>query len=380
MKLQPVSRYRNSGYPTRHILDSQPELLRVTPRRWHTNAAVLAALTSASLIIATRWAAADDAKQPSRVAPIFTHGEGQGVFGCVAVNPPVILSEDEARYVVVQELAAAGLKMTADVKTLPDLIVGKDNEGNETKMPLVLDGTDEKTGISYEFVSATDQQQWNPQEFVTTVYNYNTKGTAENLGEALRAANPGGNYGIFYDPMSQKHPRNEQAASATLSESRTFNESTLVNVSTLRNPFKLELKKDDDKSGGFTVLSGDRSLQMTQFSNLAVAQNKMIVLPVQVETRNYSIYVPLQTVANFFGLTVKSQEGESAITVSKGETKISLELCELKNTRTGLQQQYAIDRARAPWESPMLANEAVRQNLREQVTDFLAWLKAEEVI
>jgi len=50
----------------------------------------------------------------SLVAPIFRHGAGHGSFGCKAVNPPVFLSEDEARQVIIEEGETGGLSFTLD--------------------------------------------------------------------------------------------------------------------------------------------------------------------------------------------------------------------------------------------------------------------------
>lgn len=46
------------------------------------------------------------------VAPIFEHGEGRGATGCVVVNPPVFLSEQDAMQVIREELPKSGVSLS----------------------------------------------------------------------------------------------------------------------------------------------------------------------------------------------------------------------------------------------------------------------------
>lgn len=110
MKLAPLKDYRGPGYPTQEILDQHPELLRVLPRRWHNNPLVLGALAGLLGLMEQSLARADENKPALRVAPIFEHGKGQGAFGCVVANPPVFLTEAEAREVIEEEAKKAGVE------------------------------------------------------------------------------------------------------------------------------------------------------------------------------------------------------------------------------------------------------------------------------
>ena len=86
MEIKPLKNYAKPGYPIRPEVDERPELLRLLPKRWQANPAVVAALTAClAMAAAGRSAAADT---PTCVAPVFEHGRGTGSFGCVAVNPP----------------------------------------------------------------------------------------------------------------------------------------------------------------------------------------------------------------------------------------------------------------------------------------------------
>lgn len=157
MKVAPVTRYTEPRFPTHAILDAHPELLRMVPARWRNNHAVLTVLASLCLAMTGSKAIASSANPakvghtpiPSQVAPIFEHGVGHGAFGCQAVNPPVFLSEEEARQVIVEEGKRAGIFFSPDSITLPDIKVPITNEWNtlkdaKTKVhTLKLDGTDQ---------------------------------------------------------------------------------------------------------------------------------------------------------------------------------------------------------------------------------------------
>lgn len=125
------------GYPTRPQLLAMPgRLAEHLPDSWQEMIAK-GGLTVAFLISglagcsdsgpsptpapATR-AAGNAATQPTTragmlapvaaiVAPIFNHGEGIATTGRVVATPPVFLTEEEARQVIRDELARAGLKM-----------------------------------------------------------------------------------------------------------------------------------------------------------------------------------------------------------------------------------------------------------------------------
>ena len=109
MNLTPLKVYRAPDYPTQEILCQRPELLRTLPRRWHNNRLVLGTLAGILALMEQSNAKAED--QPAlRVAPVFEHGKGQGAYGCVVVTPPVFLTEAEARDVIEEEAKKAGVE------------------------------------------------------------------------------------------------------------------------------------------------------------------------------------------------------------------------------------------------------------------------------
>lgn len=224
MEIRPVKRYAMPAYATSEILEQHPELLRLVPKRWQSNQVVLTALTGLCMMMLGSRAVAADTSQngekkktppASAVAPLFIHGEGHGTFGCIAVNPPVFLSEDEARQVIVEEAKKAKIEFKVNGATLPKVEVPITNsnlpprvpdpnapqEAKTKEQPLELDGTEKKRNIAFEFVSEADFEAWQKKlEFVTMVQLKDVKGTAQLLREGIEKAGPKGVYGVFYDP------------------------------------------------------------------------------------------------------------------------------------------------------------------------------------
>ena len=204
MKLQPVHRYPQPQLPTREIVDQSPDLLRLLPRRWQGNAAVVTAL-AACLAMSGCNRKAPASGPPSRVAPVFMRGDGLGSFGCKIINPPVFLSEDEARKVIADEAKRAGLTFLKDTRTATGVgvpvISNKGKTGWETQ-PLDLDGVDEKHNIAFEFVSLDDSYEWRAKgEAWYSVGNHNLQDLAKQLRHGLSKAKPGGTLAVFYDPF-----------------------------------------------------------------------------------------------------------------------------------------------------------------------------------
>ena len=203
-------------YPVRSEVDAHPELLRLLPKRWQGNAAVVAALTACLAL--TNYSQASTRNAATHVAPVFQHGYGGGVFGCSAVNPPVFLSEDEARQVIVEEAKRAGINFIKDGKKLPkiempgnavlarvtkpDKTAGYENRPEASSVKSIdLDGLDKKRNIAYEFVSEQDLKDW--QTGITTMGTTGGEdliGTAKAFAAGIAKAKPGGTYGVFYDP------------------------------------------------------------------------------------------------------------------------------------------------------------------------------------
>lgn len=217
MKVTPVKHYSDYHYPTRSIIDEHPELLKLLPKRWQGNPMVLAALTGMCMLMAGARdvEAYSKATVPAtRVAPIFDHGDGRGSFGCYAINPPVFLSEAEARTVIIEEAKRAGIDFKPDGFTLKNVDVpitnrfysndGDDATEKTKKQPLALDAVDAKRHIAFEYVSDKDFDAWHIKDpkAISLGETVNIKGTAEILRTGLLKAKSGETIAVFYDPCT----------------------------------------------------------------------------------------------------------------------------------------------------------------------------------
>jgi hypothetical protein len=57
----------------------------------------------------------------AKVAPIFEYGAGRAGDGCVVVNPPVFLSEQDAMQVIREELKKSGVVLGDEKVILPEI-------------------------------------------------------------------------------------------------------------------------------------------------------------------------------------------------------------------------------------------------------------------
>lgn len=233
MKTKSVRRYRAPAYPTQAYLLDHPELLRWVPRRWQRNRLVLGVLGLVIPLVVSRPALAADGKgapaAAPRVAPLFLHGDGRGAFGCVVVNPPVFLTEDEARQVVQDEARKAGLNFVTNALTLKGAQVPVTDqfaftEDRETKdgdkkgaraaklqkRDLALDGYDKKHDVAYQVVTQDDFAQWERKDRTMwcSVSSYDFKTTAQTLTNGLTQAKGQTIVGVFYEPAASA-PRAE---------------------------------------------------------------------------------------------------------------------------------------------------------------------------
>lgn len=228
MRVQPRRRYAAPAYPTRAYLLEHPELLRWVPKRWRRNPLVLAVLGMALPLLQSHATGGEDAKGTApaaiRVAPLFLHGDGRGSFGCVAINPPVFLSEDEARDVIREEAKKAGLNLaktdltlkgvslpvTNQYEFLEDLDQSSEKKADQSerakrektqKGDLALDGYDAKHRVAFEFVSQKDFEAWEKTDgVVSTASDYDLKKTAEQLRHGLAQTKGDTVVGVFYEP------------------------------------------------------------------------------------------------------------------------------------------------------------------------------------
>lgn len=221
METKPVRRQATPRYPTRlEVLADGTLLEKHMPAAWKNCAEMAGAV--AILLSVNGCLAQAQKPEPGEnttaavVAPIFVHGEGRGATGCVVVNAPVFLSEQDAMQVIREELQKSGIALTEQNVKLSDVSISSQQEiwgekngeldintqpTGETK-PLVLQALDPKKRVGVEIVHARDYEDLGGGRSGSTVQGYDFKRVAEEVRK--RVASKGRNlyFGTFYDPMA----------------------------------------------------------------------------------------------------------------------------------------------------------------------------------
>jgi hypothetical protein len=138
----------------------------------------------------------------------------------MAVNPPVYLSEDEARQVIQEEAKKAGLEFSADAATtsmaiapvadhywcqgyrLTRGLTGEQVRGTPSGgHALTLDGVDPKRHVAYEFVSRRDYIAFQSKDpgCVIPKSPSSMAGAAEAPRQTVRSSDATPWVGVFYD-------------------------------------------------------------------------------------------------------------------------------------------------------------------------------------
>ena len=152
------------------------------------------------------------------VAPMFIHGEGIGVFGCVVIMPPVFINEADAKQIILNEFKKANLNF--ENKYSDNIPVSRKLEKYEYSnsdwkkidtletSDLSLDGYCKELNFAFEFVSSEDYEKFaNSDEGLSSVAHENYINAAENIRKALKKNNKV-NSVIFYEPLPRIN-RNE---------------------------------------------------------------------------------------------------------------------------------------------------------------------------
>ena len=278
----PLKAYGTPKYPTIAEI-GRADLSRV-PARWQGLHAVAATLGAAAMtlkaialdaesakpvadapVVAVPDAAKDGAKPSAAVAktpvtdvcpllPTAIAGEGRGGFGCVAMNPPVILSEGEALEIIEREFKRHGIELV-DAPILEGAMVparGREAEklmwrGNELvelierkkkagaseeelkslkwvgyfskttnadlQMPLVkrewrMDFGSSDGRVMVEYISANDEDLWLKSRVPKTGWSTGSycdvRDAAERAVKGFAARTEGRpmTIGVFYDPLA----------------------------------------------------------------------------------------------------------------------------------------------------------------------------------
>ncbi|NLE56935.1 MAG: hypothetical protein GX616_01130, partial [Planctomycetes bacterium] len=176
----------------------------------------------------------DLAGKAAIVAPIFEHGEGRGATGCIVVNPPVFLSEEEALQVITEELQQAGLHFSQRDVPMDDVSIPLRIEvqredwvtgcagltakpaRTQTKS-LNLDLLDSTRFVAVEFVSQSDhgdaRANYDDTDDTTitlwssSVQDYDFRDTAAWIAKYAGEQGRGLRLGVFYDPLERPRPK-----------------------------------------------------------------------------------------------------------------------------------------------------------------------------
>lgn len=228
MDLQPIRRYAEPAYPTRHMLLADPGILqRHLPPSWQRLAGVggiLAFFLQAEVLAGEAATPAPPVGGAAIIAPIFRHGEGRGSFGCVAVSPPVFLSEEEALVVIGEELGRKGVALSqratvwTDTPVAPRTVerVFTKKEGEKDKPPvedtanaksLVVDAVDPGKGIAVEYIAQANYETLGGVDPYrgSTVSSFDFIDAAGYLARKAAVHHEAGKrwMGVFYDPMGR---------------------------------------------------------------------------------------------------------------------------------------------------------------------------------
>lgn len=273
MKLTPLKHYKNPDYPTREATLSNPTLLNeCVPERWKEKR-ILTTMLAVYLLgpdKAEAQVAGSTSIQPAMVtgneahrsgitekekerrqlrpsiAPIFIHGDGRGSTGCVVMNPPVFLSEAEARKVIEEEMMKEHIFFDKKNVQLEDVRIPEEFESwSREGSPVQLDGYSSKFNLGYEVVTQEDYHQLGGEHSLSTVQSYDLVKAAENLRNKMKERGKM-NFAVFYDPLED--------IPTSPSKNVTYEE--------MRYYYELDDSDDDRSSEGSRAAATQRSIEV----------------------------------------------------------------------------------------------------------------------
>jgi len=169
------------------------------PARWQGNPTVIGAVAALAAMASgcqKQEARSKPLKETaSLIAPVFKHGDGIGSYGCVAINPPVFLSEDEARSVIYEEAKKAGIHFKPDHRTIYD----NKKQISIDRVKIELEGIDRERGIGFVYVDEKSNDL--KSETFGTAFEYKTYESAVTVVNELNKAKPKMVVGTFYEPL-----------------------------------------------------------------------------------------------------------------------------------------------------------------------------------
>ena len=251
----PKRSYSAPRYPTIHEIGA-PDFARV-PTRWRGIRALASTLGAAAMslkslaldaaaeptpktalptAVAPDAAARNDEKREAPATdvcplpPAALAGDGFGAFGCVAMNPPVMLPEAEALEIIEREFAKRGIELvdapeldgveapvsklerSREDRNLVANIIRRRAQGDEVrrkKRRWMLDLGTKDGKIMVEYISRADERVWvrDPREEAgvwSSVSGCDIRRAAELAVKGFSARKEGRpvKIGVFYDPMA----------------------------------------------------------------------------------------------------------------------------------------------------------------------------------
>lgn len=289
------------------------------------------------------WSAWHNRLHPGvAIAPIFLHGRGhytQGIGGAQA-PPRCFLSEEEALWIIQNELATVGLH----VSTTPVTTDVKEPLTNPyglqiPRIPnaLTLDAQDSHRNIYLEYVSSSDFAQWAGGQLIDVRmftgstaggrYQYDTHNAAIRTRNKLKETHRQGNYGVVYDPVTT--PRYEDECQGILVGGRVY--------ASLSDILYLQLPRIE-------------TIDPRKLDDLSEAQKKALGWRWQYET-----LVDITRLCTMLHLSYHWD----------ADTRIAT----ITDSATAIKKYISIG-------GPALS----KQELRAQLQDFISWLKGQGVI
>jgi hypothetical protein len=225
----PVAVVVTPGYPTSLAVGANPALLaRHLPANWQQRE--LAALAGA--LLAAGAAGCEQTRMPTTagsgthaklapgataiVAPVFRHGEGLALTGCVVAARHAYLTEDEALALIADELRPYGIDLSQrDVPLRGARVphatedcydwVGRTRAYRPTQWSHVkATGLDPQHRVAVTFSSRDDYYHvagpWH-ERVMGTAYRIETKAVADYFAAAVQGQRAGVYFGAFYDPL-----------------------------------------------------------------------------------------------------------------------------------------------------------------------------------
>ena len=255
MKIRSLSNYKLPSYPTREMYVLQPMLLNdCSPPSWGKKAMVAGALMAFVMAGCARRDVAVNPikaetgqvrtvesasakekektnslqqakeknqktaqKQKVKIAPVFVHGDGTGGVGCVAMSPPVFISEADAKRIIEDELKKSGVEIDKRKYRVEGIQIKKEHrfmsEEQQRKhqanilnslkdqIPVEMDGYNSKYNLGYEYISTEDYDKIVVKHYMSTARGWDTKGIAEKVQDTLEK-NDKINAVVFYEPLN----------------------------------------------------------------------------------------------------------------------------------------------------------------------------------